>query len=668
MKEANENPCPAYILRDYKIRLNPVRGVLMEVEAKFSLPDQECLHRLQVTTRLAGFPLAKGETRVVHDTYMDTPERKILAGGFACRFRQEADGIRITLKGVSEAVEAIHKREEMEVLMPALQPVERWPDSPLREQVLQLTNRESLISLFELHQTRFVRPVRRLGQVIAELSLDDVHVAAGNREQSYYELEVELTQLGNEEQLASIANCLQNKWQLRPEPQSKFTRGLVLFDRKSEESPLLTNNLEILNRIAERDDWHGLRSRALLGLNKGLPMDEVSRQVGRSRRTIRRWMAAFRKSSLGIFPTSILDGILQPASQRRAEIHADEQVQILAPTLEHQVPKITLPDKPGLLADDIMVEVTRKTLYFQFQHMLYHEPGTQMGQDTEELHDMRVATRRMRAALQVFGDYLDEKSWAPFEKGLRRTGRVLGKVRDLDVFWEKTQRYLDALPPERKEELSPLHVVWQAERDQAREKLLSYLTSDRYRQFKNSLSEFLENHEAGAAPVFNQAGEPQPRRLRHVAPVILYQKLAAMYAFDEWTIGPEVPLARLHRLRIASKGLRYLLEFLEEVLGPESKRLVKEMKALQDHLGNLQDAVVASNLLRDFLTWGTWGHEQTKKTSRQPIAPIVAPGVATYLAARQAELQELPASFPQVWARIQSPEFKQNIISALAVL
>ena len=96
----------------------------MEVEAKFSLPDQEYLHRLQITTRLAGFPLAKGQVRVVHDTYMDTPERKILAGGYACRFRQEAEGIRITLKGVGGALGAIHKREEMELILPAVQPFE----------------------------------------------------------------------------------------------------------------------------------------------------------------------------------------------------------------------------------------------------------------------------------------------------------------------------------------------------------------------------------------------------------------------------------------------------------------------------------------------------------------------------------------------------------------
>lgn len=576
--------------------------------------------------------------------------------------------MRVTLKGVGGASGAIHTREEVEILLPAFLPPEEWQAGPLREQVLQLTTGEPLLSLFELRQTRFVRPVRWQGQAIAELSLDNVQVAAEGKEQAYYELEVELTSQGNEEQLARIVDYLQQKWRLRPEPLSKFERALSLLDFKPEDKQLPKEVLEILARIAERQDWHGLRGRALLALDKGLSIKEVGEQVGRSRRTINRWYLTFRKSSLDIFPASVLDVTLPQAPQRQTKIPAGEQPQVLAPVPNPPVPKIKLPDKPGLQADDVMVEVTRKTMLFQFQHMLYHEPGTQLGQDIEELHDMRVATRRMRAALQVFGDYLDEKTWEPFEKGLRRTGRILGEVRDLDVFWEKTQRYLDTLPPERRDELAALQVVWQVARDQARDRMLAYLDSERYRKFKDSFGEFLKIRAADAAPVFTATGELQPRRLQYVAPVILYQRLAAMRAYDEWVTEPKVPLAQLHQLRIASKGLRYSLEFLEEVLGVEAKVLIKEIKVLQDHLGDLQDAVVASNLLRDFLTWGTWGHAETKKAIPLPIAPVVAPGVATYLAARQAELQDLPASFAQVWARIQSPDFKQNLISTLAVL
>jgi CHAD domain-containing protein len=316
-----------------------------------------------------------------------------------------------------------------------------------------------------------------------------------------------------------------------------------------------------------------------------------------------------------------------------------------------------------------MAEAARKTFYLHLRRMLYHEPGTRLGEDIEELHDMRVATRRMRAAFRVFGDYLDMEQMAPFLKGLRRTGRALGAVRDLDVFWEKTQHYLDNLPPEQPVDLEPLRAVWGTQRETAREQMLAYLDGDRYARFKWEFGEFLQQPGAGELTELWRKGEPIPRRLRHVVPVAVYQRLAAVRAYDEWVTGPDVPLERLHQLRISAKRLRYTLEFFREVLGPEAKTLIDEVKALQDHLGDLQDAVVASNLLRDFLTWGTWGHGQTEgKKLSWPTAPVVAPGVAAYLTARQTELQHLLETFPQVWERFQRPEFGQLVTLAVASL
>jgi CHAD domain-containing protein len=315
-----------------------------------------------------------------------------------------------------------------------------------------------------------------------------------------------------------------------------------------------------------------------------------------------------------------------------------------------------------------MDEATRKTLLFHFQRMLYHEPGTRRGEDIEELHDMRVATRRMRAALQVFGDYVDGDRVAPFAKGLQRTGRALGAVRDLDVFWEKTDRYLKTLPQEQRHDLDPLRAAWEVERARARERMLAYLDSDRYQRFTQRFGAFLQKPGAAALPAFSEEGEPQPRRLRTVAPVLIYQRLAAVRAYDEWVTAEDVPLERLHRLRIAFKGMRYTLEFLEEVLGPGARTLIKEIKQLQDHLGDLQDAVVASGLLRDFLTWGTWGHDPSQGSIRLPSEPVVAPGVAAYLAARQIELQHLLATFPAAWQRVQSANFCELVAAALTTL
>lgn len=327
-----------------------------------------------------------------------------------------------------------------------------------------------------------------------------------------------------------------------------------------------------------------------------------------------------------------------------------------------------LPEHPEVSADDGMPEAARKLLAFHFQHMLYHEPGTRAGEDIEELHDMRVATRRMRAALRVFDEYLDEKKLKPFRKGVEHTGGKLGTVRDLDVFWDKTQRYLDGLPPERQNDLMPLREVWEMERERARERLLTYLDSKRYRKFRERSVELLEAGDVWDVPALTKKGEAIPQRVRHVVPVAIYERVAAVLAYDEWINGPDVPLKRLHRLRIAGKRLRYTLEFFEEVLAPQTGDLIKQMKRLQDHLGDLQDAVVASELLRDFLTWGTWGHSEESKGTKRRTEPVVAPGVAVYMADKQAELQRLLSTFPEVWAYFQGPAFKQAVAVAVAPL
>ena len=326
-----------------------------------------------------------------------------------------------------------------------------------------------------------------------------------------------------------------------------------------------------------------------------------------------------------------------------------------------------LPEHPDVTPDDTMEEAARKILTFHFQHMLYHEPGTRAGEDIEELHDMRVATRRMQAAFRVFDDYLDGKHLKPIRKGAKRTCSTLGGVRDLDVFWEKTEHYLEALPPERQGELMPLREAWEEERERAREEMLAYLDGDRYSGFTERSAELLQTIEGWGLPAMTKKGEAVPHLVRHVAPMEIYERMAGVLAYEEWLTRPDLSLKRLHRLRIAGKRLRYTLEFFEEVLAPQTGDLINQMKRLQDHLGDLQDAVVASELLRDFLTWGTWGHVQGKR-AKAPKEPVVAPGVAIYMAEKQAELQRLLDGFPAVWAYFQSPEFKQTVAVVVAPL
>jgi CHAD domain-containing protein len=644
----------------------------VEIEAKFALPDLQTLRRLASAERLAGLDLGPGTVKQVHDTYLDTTSRHLLTAGYACRRREQDDGLLYTLKQLTGLQGPVHRREELEILLTSDQLPAQWPECPARDRLLEIIGQELLLPLFELSQRRIVRLVQRDNAVVAELSLDQVELIAAVERQRFLELEVELLGEGSEQDLAPIVVCLQDEWHLQPEPRSKFERGLRLLGKQSDPGKLLSlEERSMLKQIAARDDKYSRRAIALLALDEGDRQREAGKRAHLSARRVRYWLAQFRGQGLDVFPLPVRDEAASAApvtdeSHLRAQ-PSEEMAGYGEPAEPATVTRTELPKKPGLDADDSMAEAAGKIFRFHLQRMLYHEPGTRKGQDIEELHDMRVATRRMRAAMRVFGDYLEPGQMAPFTKGLRRTGRVLGAVRDLDVFRDKAQNYLDTLPATKQDRLDPLLAAWRTEREAARKKMIAYLDGERYARFKVEFTTFLEKPNAGGLPIVTEDGEPIPHRLRHVVPVVVYQRLAAVRAFDEWVTQPDVPLERLHQLRIAGKRLRYALEFFHEVLGPESEALIDMMKEFQDHLGDLQDAVVACNLLRDFLTWGTWGHARSQEGS-WPSEPVVAPGVATYMAVRQKEIQHLVETFPQAWSKIQASNFCLLLESALSVL
>jgi inorganic triphosphatase YgiF len=205
----------------------------MEIEAKFALPDRDVFQRLQTVDRLAGFTLLVDRVKQVRDTYLDTAGRVILRAGYACRRREESEGILITLKGLGGAQGAIHRREELQVLIPSDLPPAQWPPSPVRDRVLQLIGLAPILPLFELRQARTVRLVTLGERQVAELSLDDVRVTAGNREQVYLEMEVELKPHGTEDDLSAIVACIRDEWTLKPEPLSKFERALAFLETLS---------------------------------------------------------------------------------------------------------------------------------------------------------------------------------------------------------------------------------------------------------------------------------------------------------------------------------------------------------------------------------------------------------------------------------------------------
>ncbi len=331
----------------------------------------------------------------------------------------------------------------------------------------------------------------------------------------------------------------------------------------------------------------------------------------------------------------------------------DDQVVASPPPAKHTLPKKI--KKPGILRDDPMSEAGRKTFLFHFVRMLASEDGTREGSDIEELHDMRVATRRMRSAMRVFRPYYQKKAIRPFLKGLRQAGRALGSVRDLDVFMENAAAYLQTLPPEDQTSLDPLLSSWEVQREAARAKMLSHLDSNNYNRFVSGFGEFLTTEGAGA--ILPNPSKPTADRVFQIIPVLIYHHLEVVLAYENVLEGAS--LETHHALRIDMKRFRYILEFFREVLGDEVKLVIADAVAIQDHLGALNDADVACQILIEYLD------DWREKDQRERIN---IQGVTQYLIAQQTTLRALVDTFPAQWEHFTRNEMRRELGLAVANL
>jgi CHAD domain-containing protein len=308
----------------------------------------------------------------------------------------------------------------------------------------------------------------------------------------------------------------------------------------------------------------------------------------------------------------------------------------------------------GVRPADPMSEAGRKILRMHFEEMIAKEAGTRSGEDPEELHDMRVATRRQRAALRIVSPHLRRKATRPVRDGLRALGGVLGAVRDLDVLLDAACAYRSTLPAEEARAFQVLVDSWTRRRDAARVQMLAHLHGQAYADFKEEYARFLDTPGAGAR--VPTAGEtPRPTLVAHVVPAEIWAHYAAVRAFG--TVLPWASFEVLHALRIESKGLRYLLEFFREGLDPCVEEAIEAVVAVQDHLGELQDAVVTIALVRDFLA-----------APEAAASPEAATAAGRYLESRQSRIQELRGGVARPWIGVSAPAFKACLARAAAAL
>jgi CHAD domain-containing protein len=285
------------------------------------------------------------------------------------------------------------------------------------------------------------------------------------------------------------------------------------------------------------------------------------------------------------------------------------------------------------------------------------------GRDPEGVHDMRVASRRLRACLKMFAPWIEADELERIAPGIRGATRALGRVRELDVLRLRVAELAARATPERALALEMVDVRIARRRRRARNKMMARFARIDLDRLEHRVQR-LASHLAKGGKDVGDASEAKPRSadaseealaepqtalssgepdlgatlaqdavgiqdeqrgdavghgateladgafaesadapflvvLTHVAPEILDAARAIESAQIPAEVGSPHAAEALHLVRIAAKKLRYQLEIASPYLGDAGSGLVNQLRALQDPLGEFHDDTVLDAVLQE---------------------------------------------------------------------
>jgi len=591
----------------------------VEVELKYRVVDLAAAERYLVAEEIGPFTgTATSRSTQLEDRYMDTADGAMGKAGFAVRLRQSGRGTVVSVKSLARTAGpgGSVRREEVEGPADRTTGPLEWPASDARSLVLEHAGDAPLLELVTIRQLRRKRVVRD-GDTRVELSLDEVDVVTRSRViDRFVELEAELIK-GSEERLDSLAAVFAADRALAPASGSKLEAAMAAV------------------RSSSRRHEGGEAE----GDGGGAEGDDSTPEPRSHRRATRHPVVEPAAASA--------DHADRPGVSPSSSDVVSEAVDEAVPADIHLIVGKT----PGVTADDHVAEAGRKVMRFHLARMLLREAGTRAGQDPEELHAMRVATRRQRAAWRVFGSSFRPGRTKRYRTGLREIASRLGAVRDLDVLIEAADLYRADLPAAERRALEPLLSDWREHRDDARVLLIRELDSDGYRRWVDDYRDFVRTEGAAVVAV----GPTQPHRVRDTAASRIWDAYEQVRGYEPVLRWADVET--LHELRIAGKWLRYTLEFVREALGDDAAPLIARVTALQDHLGSMNDADVAASMARTFLV------EHAGDLSAAQSAAI-----GRYLVSREREVARLRRSVGAPWRGVAGVTFRRTLGRVVAGL
>lgn len=250
---------------------------------------------------------------------------------------------------------------------------------------------------------------------------------------------------------------------------------------------------------------------------------------------------------------------------------------------------------------ETFAQSARRALLDRLHILLAWPQEVRKHEDIEAVHKMRVASRRLRAALDAYQSCCDPKRFAWVYRRVKQMTGLLGETRDTDVLIQYLCEQQATVSENEQEGVLWLIASLHAYRQRTQKHLDLFLRKldplKLERQLKNCVREKTDEQVAQARPITElDAQEPGGENARQ----IIRERLADMDAYAPYIESPE-HIQELHDLRIAAKRVRYTLEVFAEILPAQSQEFVEALTQLQDKLGALHDSEVLLALLRHLL-------------------------------------------------------------------
>ncbi|MGA7936141.1 MAG: CHAD domain-containing protein [Kovacikia sp.] len=266
-------------------------------------------------------------------------------------------------------------------------------------------------------------------------------------------------------------------------------------------------------------------------------------------------------------------------------------------TAKKDEPKLASPANQSLQQSPTLGDYAYTVIDTQYRAIVKQESKVLADKDSEHLHHMRVSTRRLRTALQVFGGVIELPKVAQ-EKRISSLAKVLGKLRDLDVQTaDLRDTYRPSLDKAEQALLDKAIDALHRERRKAFAGVKDALTRSRYQDLKAAYESWLIN------PRYTRLALMP---LLPLLPDLLSPLLSSLLLHPGWLIEasdniPEEENEILHDLRKTCKHVRYQAEFFKSFYSNDFQDWIEDIKAIQDLLGKLHDSQVLQAILTEQL-------------------------------------------------------------------